>query len=140
MIDFIYNQHSHRLRSFNQAWLSPANLQTFADVVRGAGSPYTNCWGFVDGQSGQSGTLQRTLYNGHKRVHAIKLQSVVTPNERIANLFGPVEGGVITVACYPILDCCHSYSFTLALPSAIIYASMVTTIQRITPYSTTAAI
>ena len=38
------------------------------------------------------GTLQRTLYNGHKRVHAIKFQSVVAPNGLIANLYGPVEG------------------------------------------------
>lgn len=39
-----------------------------------------------------------------------------------------------------ILACCHSYSFTVALPLAIFYASMVTTLQRITPYSTTASI
>lgn len=112
-------------------------------MVRDAGAPYTNCWGFVDGTVRpvcRPGTLQRTLYNVHKRVRAIKLHSVVTPNGRMANLFGPVEGGVMTEVCYPILACCHSYSFTVALPLAIFYASMVTTIQRITPYSTTAAI
>ena len=32
------------------------------------------------------------MYNGHKRVHAIKFQSVVAPNGLIANLYGPVEG------------------------------------------------
>ena len=31
-------------------------------------------------------------YNGHKRVHALKFQSVVTPNGLIANLYGPMEG------------------------------------------------
>ena len=35
---------------------------------------------------------QKVVYNGHKRVHALKFQSVVTPNGLIANLFGPVEG------------------------------------------------
>ena len=35
---------------------------------------------------------QRVVYNGHKRVHALKFQAVVTPNGLIANLFGPVEG------------------------------------------------
>ena len=68
-------------------------------MVRDAGAPYTNCWGFVDGTVRpvcRPGTLQRTLYNVHKRVHAIKLHSVVTPNGRMANLFGPVEGGVMT--------------------------------------------
>ena len=95
------------------------------------------------GQSGQFVDLghYKGLYTMYtKGVHAIKLHSVVTPNGRMANLFGPVEGGVMTEVCYPILACCHSYSFTVALPLAIFYASMVTTIQRITPYSTTAAI
>ena len=95
MVDIIYRQHSHRLRSFHQAWLSPANLQTYADVIHEAGAPYTNCWGFVDGTVRpvcRPGTLQRPLYNGHKRVHAIKFQSVVAPNGLIANLHGPVEG------------------------------------------------
>ena len=32
------------------------------------------------------------MSNGHKKVHAIKFQSVVAPNGLIANLFGPVEG------------------------------------------------
>ena len=35
---------------------------------------------------------QRVVYNGHKRVHALKFQSVVALNGLIANLFGPVEG------------------------------------------------
>ena len=30
------------------------------------------------------------LYNGHKRIHALKFQSVVAPNGMIANLYGPV--------------------------------------------------
>ena len=38
------------------------------------------------------GQNQRVLYNGHKRVHAIKFQSVVTPDGMIANLYRPVEG------------------------------------------------
>ena len=82
MIDILYNQHCHRLRNFNQAWLSHANLQTYA-------------WGFVDRTVRpvcRPGNLQRSLYNGHKRVHAIKFQSVVAPNGLIANLCGPVEG------------------------------------------------
>lgn len=32
------------------------------------------------------------LDNGHKRVHALKFQSVIAPNGMIANLYGPVEG------------------------------------------------
>ncbi|KAJ8017757.1 hypothetical protein HOLleu_44613 [Holothuria leucospilota] len=32
------------------------------------------------------------MYNGHKRIHALKFQSVTTPNGLIAHLYGPVEG------------------------------------------------
>ena len=35
---------------------------------------------------------QKTLFNGHKRIHAIKFQSVIAPNGLTANLHGPVEG------------------------------------------------
>eukprot|EP00794_Sanderia_malayensis_P002114 gene2114-biopygen1892 len=35
---------------------------------------------------------QKVVYNGHKRVHALKYQSVVAANGLIANLYGPVEG------------------------------------------------
>ena len=38
------------------------------------------------------GKEQRILYNGHKKVHSIKFQSVATPSGLVANLFGPVEG------------------------------------------------
>ena len=32
----------------------------------------------------------RVIYNGHKRVHALKFQCVALPNGLIGNLFGPV--------------------------------------------------
>ena len=32
----------------------------------------------------------RVLYNGHKRVHALKFQSVVLPSGMIAHMYGPV--------------------------------------------------
>ena len=39
-----------------------------------------------------SGGMPRTVYNGRKRVHAIKFQAIATPNGLAANLYGPVEG------------------------------------------------
>lgn len=95
VMDFIYQTHNHRLRSFNQPWLSQASLQNYADVIHATGAPLPNCWGFIDGTVrpvSRPGKNQRVLYNGHKRVHAIKFQSIVAPNGLIANLFGPVEG------------------------------------------------
>ena len=38
------------------------------------------------------GKNQRVVYNGRKRIDALKFQSVVTPIGLIANLYGPVEG------------------------------------------------
>ena len=38
------------------------------------------------------GEGQRQLYNGHKRVHGIKLQLIVCSDGMIANLFEPIEG------------------------------------------------
>ena len=35
---------------------------------------------------------ERVQYNGHKRVHSIKFQSVVAANGLIGNLYGPLEG------------------------------------------------
>ena len=35
---------------------------------------------------------QKVMYNGHKRVHVFKYQSVIPPNRLIANFYGPLEG------------------------------------------------
>ena len=60
-----------------------------------ASSPLEKCWGFIDGTVQpvcRPGVNQRAIYNGHKRVHSIKFQSVSLPNGLIGNLYGPVEG------------------------------------------------
>ncbi|XP_023933182.1 tetratricopeptide repeat protein 6-like [Lingula anatina] len=70
-------------------------FQEFADAIHNKGAPLKNCVGFVDGTVRplcRPTFFQRVCYNGHKRVHAIKFQSIVTPDGLIANLFGPVEG------------------------------------------------
>ena len=64
------------------------------------GGALQNCWGFIDGTVRplcRPGENQRLLYNGHKRVHSIKFQSVVTPSGMIANLYGPMEGEISCV-------------------------------------------
>ena len=95
IMDHIYQGHGHRLTNFDQRLLSPVNLASYAAVIYQAGAPLENCWGFVDGTVRplcRPGKHQRILYNGHKRVHSIKFQSVVIPNGLIANLSGPYEG------------------------------------------------
>ena len=56
------------------------------------GSALDNCFGFIDGTVRpicRPGEKQRIVYNGHKRVHALKYQSVVVPSGMIAVMHGP---------------------------------------------------
>ena len=75
--------------------MSQQHLEHFANMVYDKGASLDNCWGFVDGTVrtiSRPGIHQRVLYNGHKRYHALKFQSVVAHNGLIANFYGPVEG------------------------------------------------
>lgn len=57
---------------------------------------FDRCVGFIDGTAlfipRPGGGLQQACYSGHKRRHAIKFQSVLTPDGLIFHLYGPVEG------------------------------------------------
>ena len=95
VMDYLYTHWSHLLTSLNQPWLSPDNLEIFANGTFQAGGALRNCFGFVDGTVrpvSRPGKNQRVLYNGHKKVHAINVQSVAVPNGLVANLYGRVEG------------------------------------------------
>ena len=95
VLNWIYENHSHRLTSWNnQPFLSPSNLQLYAQAISRKGSPLKNCFGFVDGtvrQISRPGDNQRVVY-ANKRVHALKFQAVVIPSDLVANLYRPVEG------------------------------------------------
>ena len=72
--------------------LSPPLLQEYADAIRAKGAPLQNCFGFIDGTVrpiARPGQQQRIVYNGHKRVHSLKFQSVALPNGLIGNMCGP---------------------------------------------------
>ena len=95
VIDFVYNTHGWRIKQWNHDLLRPARLQTYADAVYAKGAALENCFGFVDGTVrpiARPDENQRVVYNGHKRVHALKFQSVALPNGIIANMYGPVGG------------------------------------------------
>ena len=73
--------------------LNPGFLEQYAAAIEGKGAALDNCFGFVDGTVrpiSKPGEQQRIVYNGHKRVHALKFQSVAVPNGLIANMYGPV--------------------------------------------------
>ena len=44
------------------------------------------------GQHINQGRNQRTIFNGHKRVHSLKFWSIVVPDGIIGNLNGPAVG------------------------------------------------
>ena len=93
VIDFIFDSYLHRISRWNPQLLDPASLQMYCDTTFRKGAPLDNCFGFIDGAVRpvcRPGEQQRVLWNGHKRVHALKSQSVVLPSVRIAHMYGPV--------------------------------------------------
>jgi hypothetical protein len=67
----------------------------WCDAVARKGAPLDNCFGFIDGTVRpicRPSEDQRIVYNGHKRTHAIKFQSIISPCGLIISLYGPVEG------------------------------------------------
>jgi hypothetical protein len=93
VISFVYKRHNPRIKQWNNLLLNPTQLERYATAITNKGAALTNCFGFIDGTVKaicRPGKNQRLVYNGHKRHHALKFQSVVTPNGMIANLYGPV--------------------------------------------------
>ena len=93
VLDFIYDTHGARITRWNHDILDPNQMEMYAAAITARGAPLQTCFGFIDGTVrpiARPGENQRILYNGHKRVHALKFQSVVLPNGLIANMYGPV--------------------------------------------------
>ena len=93
VMDFVFDHHAHRLTQWNPNILHSQALQMYADAVSARGAPLQNCFGFVDGTVrpiARPGEHQRLVYNGHKRVHSLKFQSLALPNGLIANMHGPI--------------------------------------------------
>ena len=93
VLDYIYGTHGHRITQWNNTVMNPAQLQVYANAVSAKGSPLDNCFGFIDGivrPIRRPRENQRVVYNGHKRVHALKFQSVALPNGINGNICGPV--------------------------------------------------
>ena len=86
--------HNERITTWNHQLLSPESLQIYANAIKQKGAVLENCFGFIDGTVRQichPDEMQRMVYNGHERVHAIKFQSISLPNGMIAKIYGPVD-------------------------------------------------
>ena len=95
LLNYIYEKFQFLLSDLGHKWLDQAHLQEYAAAVHRRGAPLQNVFGFIDGTLRamcRPSSNQRQVYNGHKREHGIKFQSVVTPNGLVANMFGPFEG------------------------------------------------
>ena len=71
------------------------NLQHFSQAIYEAGALLDNCWGFIDGTVrpiARPTKGQRFFFNGHKRTHSIKFQTIVCPDGIIAHCSYPMEG------------------------------------------------
>ena len=98
VLDYIYNTHGHRISQWNHTILDPVSLERYAEAVYDKGAALDNCIGFIDGTVRpicRPGELQRVVYNGHKRVHALKFQSFTLPNGMTANMYGPLGKSMV---------------------------------------------
>ena len=100
VLDWMYTTYGHRVTQWNHAILNPASLNTYADAIHNKGAALEHCFGFIDGTVrpiSRPVENQRIVYNGHKRVHALKFQSVVLPNGLVGHLYGPVGKHVLYI-------------------------------------------
>ena len=98
VVDWMYTTHGHKITQWNHDLLNPAALNEYADAISNKGAALENCFGFIDGTLrpiSRPDENQRIVYNGHKRVHAFKFQSIVLPNGLIGHLYGPVGGYIL---------------------------------------------
>ena len=83
VLNYIYDLHHRRITAWNQAILNPLAPKQYADAVSDKGAALNSCFGFEDGTVRpicRPGEHQRMVYNGHKRVHALKFQAVALPD------------------------------------------------------------
>ena len=105
MPDWIFDNHGHRIY-WNDNILNAQALEVYAEAIHMKGAPLANCFGFVDGTArpiSRPGKNQRVVYNGHKRVHSLKFQSMALPNGLIGQMYGPVG----RMFCLSLIIYCH---------------------------------
>ena len=94
ILHFVYDNNSHCFTDLHKPLLQN-RLQSYAHGSHKKGAPLTNCFAYIDGTVRplcRPTRYQSICYNGHERIHAIKFQSIVTPDGMIGNMYGPIEG------------------------------------------------
>ena len=92
-------------------------LDVYATAIYNKGAALENCFGFIDGTVrpiSRHIINQRAVYNGHKRAHALKFQSVALPNGLIGHLYGAVgKQKFMLLLFFPVLKRFDSYFSTI---------------------------
>ena len=89
--------HGHLLTGDLYAEFVAEKASTHAEAVHQKSNAMPNCIGFLDGSvigiSGPRGSrMHNVVYIGHKRKHALKHQTIVSPDGLILHAFGLLEG------------------------------------------------
>lgn len=91
---FIFVRWRHLL-IWDPVRLTPETLEEYHAAIRAQGAPCQTSFAFIDGTVRavcRPTEQQEDVYNGHKRVHAMKYQSVAGPSGIIEHLSGPYLG------------------------------------------------
>ena len=70
-----------------------AQCRRWAAVISRKGAPLERCWGFIDGtirETCRPVRGQRGAYNGWKKLHGVKYQSIETPDGLMRQVWGPL--------------------------------------------------
>ena len=92
MLNKIYEKFHATLLKIDHDWM---DKELYANAVYAKGAALSNVWAFLDGTQGRvcrPKKGQEAIFNGHKRQHSLKYQSLILPNGIIAHFYGPVEG------------------------------------------------
>jgi hypothetical protein len=92
---FLYRRFHAKMCSLDRDRMNDDYLMSLCSVHYQKNQVMENIWGFIDGTVRpccRPVRFQKTVYNGHKKVHAIKFQSVVAWDGIIAHMNGPWVG------------------------------------------------
>ena len=92
MLSEVYDKYHDLLERVDHDWL---DVDLYCDAISGKGAAIPTVWGFLDGTQGRicrPNKGQESVYNGHKRQHSLKYQSLILPNGIILHFYGPFEG------------------------------------------------
>lgn len=101
VMESLVRERGNLLENF-RAEMMEERAEMYAKAIHEQGAPLSNCVGFSDCtkiamcRPGGRGSLQRTVYSGHKRFHCLIYQTITTPDGLLFYLMAPKwEDGTI---------------------------------------------